>query len=145
MALSSHNSGQPCRTLWSAVLLQAKEDLEFEPTGSTLHDQAVAFFVANGPWAESRAIVADLLEMHPDYLRSNGKRWIAERRTREGLPPEPPPSPRPVPARRPQLVASPAPDATVHAAARAAERQNRNGGRWALYDGINPFATHPVF
>jgi len=89
---------QSYRLLWSQVILQAKDDLDNEPRGSVLYDQATAFFVARGEWAESRAIIADCLQMHPDDWYRCGKRWIAERRTRdglssEGLPTPPPPCP----------------------------------------------------
>jgi hypothetical protein len=98
------------RVLWAQVVLQAKADLENEPIGSILYNQAAAFFVSRGEWAESRAIVADCLEMHPDDLCRCGERWIADRREREGLPPEPPRSLRPTaPLELPRLVATPAP------------------------------------
>ncbi|MEA2738406.1 MAG: hypothetical protein QOH05_1713 [Acetobacteraceae bacterium] len=79
---------QPCRALWIQVITQAKDDLDGEPCNSILYDQAAAFFVGGGQWAESRADIADLLGMHPDDLVRSGRRWIAERRQRDGLPPE---------------------------------------------------------
>ena len=106
------------RVLWAQVVLQAKADLENEPIGSILFNQAAAFFVSRGEWAESRAIVADCLEMHPDDLCRCGERWIADRREREGLPPEPPRDLRPqAPLQLPKLVATPAsaPAAPRHA------------------------------
>jgi hypothetical protein len=99
---------QSYRLLWAQVVLQAKADLENEPIGSIIFNQAAAFFVSRGEWAESRLIVADCLDMHPDDLKRCGERWIADRRRREGLPPEPEKAPRPAGAHPlPRLVASP--------------------------------------
>jgi hypothetical protein len=102
---------QTYRALWAQVVLQAKADLDYEPIGSILFDQAVAFFVSRGEWAESRRMVADCLDMHPDDLSSRGARWIADRRQREGFAPEPGPVLRSAtPAPWPRLVAVPAAD-----------------------------------
>ncbi len=120
---------QSYRVLWAQVVLQAKADLENEPIGSIIFNQAAAFFVSRGEWAESRLIVADCLDMHPDDLRRCGERWIAERRRREGLEPEPKPEPRsqqPVPL--PRLVALP-----------AAERGGRKGRPAAASARVNSF------
>lgn len=87
--MSTAESQQSYRVLWAQVVLQAKADLENEPIGSILFNQAAAFFVSRGEWAESRLIVADCLNMHPDDLVRCGERWIADRRQREGLAPEP--------------------------------------------------------
>jgi hypothetical protein len=101
------------RVLWAQVVLQAKADLENEPIGSILFNQAVAFFVSRGEWAESRVVIADCLEMHPDDLTRCGERWIADRRRREGLEPEPKRETRAAePVRLPRLVAVPAPETT---------------------------------
>ena len=98
------------RVLWAQVVLQAKADLENEPIGSILFNQAAAFFVSRGEWAESRAVVADCLEIHPDELTRSGERWIAERRQQEGLAPETPRLPRSkTPLVLPRLEALPAP------------------------------------
>jgi hypothetical protein len=97
------------RVLWAQVVLQAKADLDHEPVGSILFNQAAAFFVSRGEWAESRAIVADCLEIHPDDLCRCGERWIAERRQQEGLAPAPLPTPRSkTPRPLPRLEALPA-------------------------------------
>jgi hypothetical protein len=85
---------EPFRLLWIQVVLQAKADLENEPIGSVVYDQAAAFFVSRGDWAISRATVADCLDMHPDELYRCGERWITQRRQREGLPPTPAPTPQ---------------------------------------------------
>jgi hypothetical protein len=102
---------QSYRLLWAQVVLQAKADLENEPIGSIIFNQAAAFFVSRGEWAESRLIVADCLDMHPDDLKRCGERWIADRRQREGLAPDPEKAIRPLDARPlPRLVALPARD-----------------------------------
>ena len=107
--MSAVVSQQAYRVLWAQVVLQAKADLENEPVGSLLFNQAAAFFVSRGEWAESRAIVADCLQMHPDDLCRCGARWIAERREREGLEPEPPAAPwSKTPLVLPRLEAIPA-------------------------------------
>jgi hypothetical protein len=121
-------SQQPYRVLWAQVVLQAKADLENEPIGSILFNQAAAFFVSRGEWAESRIVVADCLEMHPDDLTRCGEQWIADRRRREGLEPEPKRTARaaePVPL--PRLVAVPAPET------------NRRRGRRSIAPNANPF------
>ncbi len=112
---------QAYRVLWAQVVLQAKADLENEPIGSILFNQAAAFFVSRGEWAESRIVVADCLEMHPDDLTRCGERWIADRRRREGLEPEPKRIGRraePVPL--PRLVAVPAPETNRRRSRRSA-------------------------
>jgi hypothetical protein len=124
------------RLLWIQVVLQAKADLENEPIGSVLYDQAAAFFVSRGDWAISRATVADCLEMHPDELYRRGERWIAERRQREGLPPTPAPAPQPktqasqprTPPALPRLEALPAPDIRA-----------RKARRKLVFRSVNPF------
>jgi hypothetical protein len=126
--MPSVESQQAYRVLWAQVVLQAKADLENEPIGSILFNQAAAFFVSRGEWAESRVVVADCLEMHPDDLTRCGERWIADRRRREGLEPEPKRASRsaePVPL--PRLVAVPAPE------------PSRRRGRRSLASGASPF------
>jgi hypothetical protein len=78
------------RALWSAAVMQAKADVEHQPFESIDYDQAVAFFIGGGAWAESRLALADCLELHPDDLERVGRRCIAARRELEGLPPERP-------------------------------------------------------
>ena len=107
--MSARHQEKSYRILWAQVVLQAKADLENEEIGSILYNQAAAFFVSRGEWAESRLIIADCLEMHPDDLTKCGERWIAERRAKEGLAPEPK---RPARSKEklnlPRLVAVPA-------------------------------------
>ena len=117
MFAEPHRNEQPCRALWAQVVLQAKEDLEGEPVGSILYDQAAAFFVGPGHWAESRMAIAELLEMHGDYLFKSGTRWIAARRAREGLPPVTPEPSRPRdPPQLPRIIAVPRRDQGTRAA-----------------------------
>ena len=87
--MSDVETQQSYRVLWAQVVLQAKADLENEPIGSIIFNQAAAFFVGRGDWAQSRVIVADCLNIHPEALSRCGERWIADRREREGLEPEP--------------------------------------------------------
>ncbi len=132
--LSSVATQHSYRVLWAQVVLQAKADLENEPIGSILFNQAAAFFVSRGEWAESRAIVADCLEIHPDELTRSGERWIAERRQQEGLAPEPVQAPRPkTPLVLPRLEAIPAPTAASQRLARKNSRRT-----------VNPFQMKPV-
>lgn len=109
--MSAVETQKSYRVLWAQVVLQAKADLENEPMDSVLFAQAAAFFVSRGEWAESRAIVADCLEIHPDDLCRCGERWIADRRRQEGLAPEPARAPRSkTPIALPHLVALPGPN-----------------------------------
>jgi hypothetical protein len=99
----------PFRALWTQVVQQAKDDVETQPVGSVLYEQAASFFAGGGAWAASRAAVADMLDVHPDDLRRRGTLWIAARRERDGLPDVPtrvvPPAWRPTPAPLPRLGA----------------------------------------
>jgi hypothetical protein len=109
--MSAGDSQHGYRVLWAQVVLQAKADLENEPIGSILYNQAAAFFVSRGDWAESRLMVADCLNMHPDDLSRVGQQWIDERRRREGLEPEPrEASKKSEPLVLPRLVAVPGPN-----------------------------------
>jgi len=100
--------------LWTQVVLQAKADLEQEPIGSILYNQAADFFVGAGEWAKSRAMVPECLDIHSDHLYRCGKDWIAARRAREGLPPELPSAARSIPTPLPLLIVLPAPEPYVH-------------------------------
>lgn len=75
------------RSLFVSVILQACQDIEREPIGSTNYVQAVTFFTAaEGEWLESRQAIADMLDLHPDDLMRAGVRAIRARRKAEGLP-----------------------------------------------------------
>jgi hypothetical protein len=76
------------RALWSAVVLQARVDIDYAEYDTTLYDTAVAFFLGAGEWGESRQHIADLLELHPDDLTRLGREAIAARHLRDGVPPE---------------------------------------------------------
>jgi hypothetical protein len=134
--VSTAASQQSYRLLWVEVVLQAKSDLENEPIGSLLYEQAAAFFVNRGEWAVSRATVADCLEVHPDDLRRCGERWIAERRIREGLPSTPAPTPQPkMPLVLPRLEAIAARDSCARNARPKANFKSNNP--------FNPFRFQP--
>jgi hypothetical protein len=75
------------RTLWLSVVAQAAEDLDGQPYGSLLYEEAVAFFTANNTWAISRREIADNLDMHADDLKIAGTELIRARHLRDGLPP----------------------------------------------------------
>ncbi len=87
-ASTTTTSGSGYRALWGAAVLQAKEDVERQPFNSIAYDQAVAFFVGGGAWAESRSALADCLDVHPDDIERVGRRCIAARRKLDGLPPD---------------------------------------------------------
>jgi hypothetical protein len=72
------------RALWSAVVLQARADIESEDRDGYDYAQAVAFFTGSGDWARSRQSIADCLELHPDDLMRLGKAAIAARCLRDG-------------------------------------------------------------
>jgi hypothetical protein len=115
------------RQLWTAVLVQAFEDLEHEIYGSYWHNQAVAFFFGSGEWPASRIEICDFLGLDPAGLRRPALRIINKRRLERGLPPLRTETPRPrLPVQRapsvaadrsplplPRLVAIPAPDPPV--------------------------------
>lgn len=67
------------RDLWSAVVLQAKEDILTAPLNSIEYDQAVAFFTGGGEWSKVRVSVGDFLELHHDDLVRCGRRCIDDR------------------------------------------------------------------
>jgi hypothetical protein len=113
--MSAGDTQHAYRVLWAQVVLQAKADLENEPIGSILYNHAAAFFVSRGDWAESRLIVADCLNMHPDDLSRVGLSWINDRRRREGLEPEAMTvSKKSEPLMLPRLVAVPAENSRSH-------------------------------
>ena len=141
MSLCNNEAGSTgSRALWSAVVLQAKGDIEAEPINSVEYAQAVAFFTGGGEWAHGRANIADFLDIHPDDLERCGRRWIAARRQQEGLPAETPrllhaaqPTRLKAPLNLAGLVAIPALSQRKHrAAADKPERPNP----------FNPFRRH---
>jgi hypothetical protein len=103
--------GQDYRALWSQVVLQAKQDLEAEQLGSVLYGEAESFFLGAGQWAETRAAIATMIDLHADDLTRLGRATIAARRLEEGLPPLPDPIAPPPAASvpMPALIAIPAP------------------------------------
>jgi len=74
------------RVLWLAVINTAIFDIEFGPFESVEYNQAVAFFTSDGAWAESREVIADAIDLHPDDLSRAGRRAISRRRRALGLP-----------------------------------------------------------
>jgi len=101
-------TGQGETALWSAVVQQGLDDLDYEPFGSLLHADAAAFLLNGGEWAKARGEVADMLGVHPDDIRRCGVRHMMDRRHAEGIP-EPVAKSCPVPVPRqplPRLVAT---------------------------------------
>ena len=128
------------RAMWSQVVLQAKSDLETEQRGSTTYEQAEAFFLGNGQWAEARASIASMVDLHSDDLTRLGRLTIAARRATDGLPPMPlcvsTPAPKPQPAPVPTLVASFALDRKP-----AARRGEHIYGGRRRHGSDNPFSS----
>lgn len=134
------------RRLWAAVVEQSLTDVADEPIDSVLWNQARAFFVSGGTWAEGRQNIADLLGVHPEDLERVGRRAINARLLQEGLPPLVTQAPTPrlpiqralrpavvaVRQRLPRLVAIPAPPEPEP------ERRDRTGG-WRRRWSVNPF------
>jgi hypothetical protein len=72
------------RGLWSAVVLQAKTDLETQHYTSVAYGQAKSFFLAAGEWAESRQAIADCIGVHTEELTRLGRMTIAARHLLDG-------------------------------------------------------------
>jgi hypothetical protein len=92
------------RHLWSAVVLQARDDIENQPLDSVEFSQAVAFFIGSGDWVQNRTAIGDFLNLHRDDLEKAGRRCINKRRVSEGLEPLLVRQPWPTPARTPRAV-----------------------------------------
>lgn len=71
------------RLLWLAVVVQAIEDLSFEPYHSLEFDAAYAFFTHDGQWQAARGAIADMIGWHPDDIRRAGLAHLAVRERRE--------------------------------------------------------------
>jgi hypothetical protein len=81
------SEAQGYRALWSQVVLQAKDDVETADFGSIDYEQAVNFFIGSGKWAETRAAIAEMVDLHSDDLARLGRTLINCRREQEDLPP----------------------------------------------------------
>lgn len=88
---SGATEGGDVRSLWGAVVMQAKADIEMEPLQSLEYAHAVAFFTSGGEWAHMRTTIGDFLELHRDDLETFGRACINRRRQAEGLEPLPQP------------------------------------------------------
>jgi hypothetical protein len=91
------------RALWSAVVDQAKFDIETAEIGSATWITARDFLTGSGDWAASRHAIADMIDVHADDLREAGLRWVRMRCLAEGVP-EPPLQPPPAPAPAPKAL-----------------------------------------
>jgi hypothetical protein len=67
------------RALWSAVVLQALEDVSSAPIDSTAYNAACSFFTAPGEWSQQRQWIGDALGLHGDDIKRTGRRYIAAR------------------------------------------------------------------
>jgi hypothetical protein len=92
------------RHLWSAVVLQAKDDIENLSLDSVEFAQAVAFFIGSGDWVQTRTAIGDFLNLHRDDLEKAGRRCINRRRVSEGLGPLLARQPWPTPAHTARTV-----------------------------------------
>jgi hypothetical protein len=92
------------RHLWSAVVLQAKDDIENLSLDSVEFEQAVAFFIGRGDWVQNRTAIGDFLNLHRDDLEKAGRRCINRRRVSEGLEPLLAKQPWPTTVRSPRTV-----------------------------------------
>jgi hypothetical protein len=74
------------RALWSAVVLQAKDDVASLPMASLEHHAAVSFLTSDAAgWAQARTEVARHLHAHADDIRRAGEAWVKARRRVEPL------------------------------------------------------------
>jgi len=135
--------------LWASVVQQALEDVDYEQLHSVIWNQACAFFVDGGTWAEGRQNIADILGVHPDEIERAGRRTINARLLKEGLPPlQPRPAVSRTPKRRvPEPVAVPRQTlvlprlVAVFNEPEPIRRQQRGG--WRTRWDFNPFAQLP--
>jgi len=130
------------RRLWSAVLLQAFEDLRDETFGSILYNQAAAFFFSPG-WRESRQNVCDLLGLAIEEIRRPALRILNARRLERGLPAL---QPTPVmsgpglrPARAPAAGAMRVTLPRLVAEFKPEPERTRRAGGWRKRYDYNPF------
>lgn len=125
--------------------LQVKADIESEPLNSVAYSQAVEFLVGGGAWRDSRAAVADMLDVCAKHLSRLGHAWIAARQQREGLSLTDAISkemPRPAaPSSQAALPYPPVPRQDNHSVGgRSAESRAQNRPRnWYKTAGMNPF------
>lgn len=147
--MSCRRVSEPCMALWASVVQQALEDVDYEQLHSVIWNQACAFFVDGGTWAEGRQNIADILGVHPDEIERAGRRTINARLLKEGLPPLQPrpavsrtpkrrvPEPVAVPKPRlvmPRLVAVPGPEPEPI--------RRHQPGSWRKRWAFNPFDPH---
>jgi hypothetical protein len=124
------------RHLWTAVVLQAKDDIEILALDSVEFSQAVAFFIGSGDWVQNRTAIGDFLNLHRDDLEKAGRRCINKRRVSEGLEPLLAGQPWPTPARtatkvehRPESQPASPPPSTLQ----------------AIPTGVNPFFSCGIY
>src|SRR5689334_8528329 len=140
----------PCRHLWLSVLQTALEDLEHEPLNSYWHTEAMSFFFAAGPWAESRQALCDMIDCQPNDLHRPALRIINCRRLEQSLPPMSPRTSQPAsgprspttsgiaPAEDKKPVVWPRLVATFNEPKPPRRRGPAPGKKWA-YKPFNPF------
>lgn len=121
------------KALWSAVVLQAFNDIEKAPFRSRTYDEAVAFFVGTGDWIGSRRDIADAMGMTGEALESAGRKLIRLRRMAEGVEPDAE-DVRTEPVRRMRVPAIPPPPVPVPV---RVPRAPRPEAKWQ-YNPFNP-------
>jgi len=99
--------------LWAAVIVQAIEDLQYEPYASLTFREAESFLLGGGDWARSRQALADCVDMHGDDLRRRAQVLLAERHAKEPPPAREVRPPPPVVVPKPIVVAPTAKPVTL--------------------------------
>lgn len=66
-----------------AVVRRALRDIEELRPDTMEYRQAVWFFAGAGHWEESRKMVAEMVDLHPDDLAKAGQRSLAVRAKKE--------------------------------------------------------------
>jgi hypothetical protein len=67
------------RTLWTQVVLQARDDLADADRLSFNFNQAYAFFTGRHDWRRSREDIAECIGLHVDDLERLGRQTLAAR------------------------------------------------------------------
>lgn len=74
------------RSLWTAVLLQAREDLLEAGFETIEYNEAIAFFLHGGSWIQSRENIADHTGISAQAIQLAGERMVRARCAERGEP-----------------------------------------------------------